>query len=143
MSMILENNYKKYKCEHCDSIIGIEPSDIHIGVYAAKYITCPCCGEESFYSEGEKLTRDNFSFPLHFNFSKTKRSVHVKDSEIEKYIKKGIDYFRNNKSENFYYVATGDSIVFVIRYSGDEDYFVVVSDKYYSVEIDFDEVDYE
>ena len=68
---VKEENIKmfplKIKCSECDSELEIAEEDTHIGWMGARFITCPCCGEEAMIDEldGITLTKDNLEFP-HF-----------------------------------------------------------------------------
>ncbi len=88
---VLKNNYnseeiaKEVKpdvltinCDKCNSELEITENDAHIGWLGARFITCPCCGEESMVDEldGITLTKDNLEFPVRFNRT-TKGLRHV------------------------------------------------------------------
>ena len=58
----------KIKCSQCDSELEIVEEDTHIGWMGARFIRCPCCGEEAMVHEldGITITKDNLEFPVHF-----------------------------------------------------------------------------
>ena len=137
----------KIHCNECDSELEITEKDTYIGWLGAKFITCPCCGEESMVDEleGITLTKDNLEFPIHF--SRTTKGlrhvVEVSSDEIIKEIQRGITYFRRHKDEYYWYTSHGDLFLIVFRYSGDEDYFVMVTKDFYETYVPFENEDYE
>ena len=137
----------KIKCSQCDSELEIVEEDTHIGWMGAKYITCPCCGEESMVDEleGITLTKDNLEFPVHFNRTAKglRNVVDVNSDEIIKEIKNSITYFRENKDEFYWYTRYGDLFLIVFRYSGDEEYFIMATKDFYETYIPFEKEDYE
>jgi hypothetical protein len=160
---VLENNYKKDNieqnnenidedlpiqviCEHCDSKLEITKDDTYIGWLGARFIKCPCCGREAMIDEldGITLTVDNIDFPAHFlRVNKNERHVKEVDAkEIVKDIRRGIEYFREHKDKYSWYTSYGDMFLTLLRYDGDEEYYVVVTKDYYETSIPFEEVDY-
>ena len=138
---------KKITCEKCNSELEYEKSDIVIGAYGCPHILCPLCNYDNLlYDEEEELilTKDNVKFPTHFSYtSKETGAVDVcNNTEIKSYINRAIAYFRKNKDEFCWYAATGNLIIFVCRYDGDENYWVVVADKHYDTYITFEKEDY-
>ena len=137
----------KIHCSECDSELEITEEDTYIGWLGAKYITCPCCGQEAMVDEldGITLTKDNIKFPIHFiRTTKGLRSVIEVDSdEIVKEIQRGITYCRERKSEHYWFTSHGDFFLIIFRYSGDENYFVMVTKDFYETYIPFEQEDYE
>lgn len=133
-------------CEHCDSELEISKEDTHIGWLGAPFVKCPCCGQESMVNEldGITLTKDNIDYPIHFNrTNKNMRNVvEVEKDEVIKEIQRGIDYFRVNKNETYWYTCHGDLFLSVFRYEGDEEYFVLVTRDFYETDIPFEKEDY-
>ena len=133
-------------CEHCDSELEISKEDTHIGWLGALFVKCPCCGQESMVNEleGITLTKDNIDYPIHFNRTNKdlRNVVEVKKDEIIKEIQRGIDYFRVNKNESYWYTCYGDLFLIVFRYEGDEEYFVLVTRDFYETDIPFEKEDY-
>ena len=157
---VLKNNYsseeitkevKPYvltiNCDKCDSELEITEEDTHIGWMGARFISCPCCGEEAMVDEldGITLTKDNLEFPVHFNRTTKglRHVVEVNSDEIIKEIQRGITYFRRHKDEYYWYTSHGDLFLIVFRYSGDEEYFVMVTKDFYETYIPFEREDYE
>lgn len=157
---VLKNNYnseettKEVKpnvltinCEKCDSELEITENDTHIGWLGARFITCPCCGEESMVDEldGITLTMDNLEFPIHFNrtTSGLRNVIEVSPNKIIKEIQDAIMFLREHKDMDYKYVSYGDLFVIVFRYEGDENYFVLVTKDFYEVDIPFEKEDYE
>ena len=66
----------------------------------------------------------------------------ISDEEINKWIQQGIEYFRENKDEYYYFTGSGNALVHIYRFDGDEEYYVVVSKDYESSDVEFEEEDY-
>lgn len=134
-------------CSECGSELEITKSDMHIGWLGAVYVNCPCCGRESAVDEldGITLTAENIKFPKHFiRTNKDLRHVRaVDDTEIERAIKCGINYFRESKDDFLWYTSYGDLLLFVLRYPGDKEYTVFVTKDFYETSIPFEKEDYE
>lgn len=154
---VLKDNYKtashteeirnKMVCEHCTSELEYDESDIEIGTYGCALITCPLCGYKNFLDDGEHdidLTMHNVEFPTHFHHtSKETGAVDcVNNKEIKGYIRKAIEYFRNNKEDNYWFTECGNLYISVSRWEGDENYDVVVTGDYYETIIPFEDDDY-
>lgn len=147
IEIIEENKSLQIECDYCTSELEITKEDAHIGSCGAAFVTCPCCGEEIMVDEfdGITLTVDNIKFPVHF--CRTNRNLRnvsaINSDEIVKYIKRGIEYFRKNKNEFDWYTSCGDLFLNIHRFSGDEEYSVVVAQDFYETSIPFESVDYE
>lgn len=156
---VLKNNFKKeYEdkitkqyprkviCEECESELEYEKSDITIGWLGAAYIKCPCCGYDMMLcdEEGATLTSDNIEFPTHFHHACKENGAKdcLNNKEIKRYIRDAINYFRENKDEFSWFSGSGNLIVHVYRFDGDESYQVYVSHNYYEADITFEEEDY-
>ena len=130
----------KIKCSECDSELEITEEDTHIGWMGARFITCPCCGEESMVDEldGITLTKDNVEFPLHYYSSKN--AVSVNDDTINKWVKECIDRFDpNDENDWLRYAGSKDTMVFVFKFDEDKEYDVYVCKNYYETFIPFNE----
>lgn len=154
---IVKNNYSeipekqyseniKVECENCGSILEVNNKDTHIGWLGMEYVTCPCCNKDTSVEEfeGITVTAKNVNFPTHFLYTdKEQRSVvHIEDEVINKYIKEGIEYFRLNKDEYYWFIQSGDAIVIMFRYEDDAMYSVYVSRSLYEGDIEFEGEDY-
>ena len=137
----------KINCDKCDSELEITEEDTHIGWLGARFITCPCCGKEAMVDEldGITLTKGNLEFPVHFNRTTKglRNVVEINSDEIIKEIQKAIAYFRVNKDEYYWYTSHGDLFLIVFRYSGDEEYFVMVTKDFYETYVPFEIEDYD
>lgn len=134
-------------CDNCHSEIECEESDVKFGTFGCPMIECPLCNAEIYIDEDNrefKLTKHNIEFPTHFHLtSKETGAVDIcNNDEIKKIISKGIDYFRANKYEFVWYYESGNIHLSIYRYDGDEEYYIVVSDRHYSTYIDFESEDY-
>lgn len=153
---VLVNNYnnepieytsypRKVVCDRCGSELEYEKEDTRIGYLGVTHLDCPLCGEEIMLEGNERdifLTKDNVKFPEHFwHTSKECGAVEISGGRIEEYIRKGIEFFRENKDEFCWYTGTGDTRIFVFRYDGDEIYDIVVAKDFYETEIPFSNKD--
>lgn len=138
---------KKVICDNCESELEYEKSDITYEWLGAAYIKCPLCGYKMMLEDENNiiLTVDNIEFPTHFyHTSEETGAVDCFDNEhIKKFIRDAIKYFRENKDEFAYHAATGNLTVHVYRYTGDEEYNIIVSNDYYDGRIPFEIEDYE
>lgn len=157
---VLKNNYnteinkesetnpfpRKLVCEGCGSELEYNKSDIEFGAFGCGSINCPLCKyKNELYEEDEglDLTADNIEFPVHFyHTSLDNGAVDISNEKIKDYIRKGIDYFRENKNEFYWFVETGTMFLAMWRMEGDEAYDVVVSKDHYSSFIPFEDADY-
>lgn len=154
---ILKNNVKKIEetmeekpvkifCSECDSELEITEEDTHIGWMGARFVTCPCCGEESIVDEfkGITLTKDNIEFPVHFN-RVTKGMRHVVETnsdEIIEDIQNGIEYFRKNKTESYWSTSCKDMFLIIFHFQVENGYFIVVTKDFYETFIPFEGEDF-
>lgn len=142
----------KVTCEHCGSIIELESEDdFHEGYHGMMFFKCPCCCKESYIDYPDidkKVTIDNLNFPDNFwHFDSTDgETVHVQDEDVAEYIKNGILKLREHRFDDDYgdmfYTGSGDTLVYIKRYPGDEEYMVCVAQNYYQTEIPFELEDY-
>ncbi len=125
---VLKNNYnseeiaKEVKpdvltinCDKCNSELEITENDAHIGWLGARFITCPCCGEESMVDEldGITLTKDNLEFPVRFNRT-TKGLRHVVEVHsvfCKHFLEKNAKYFWRCIILQFPFATFGNSIL--------------------------------
>ena len=152
---VLKDNYKttyinennnKMVCEYCTSELEYDESDIEIGEYGCAVITCPLCGRKNFLDDYEHdivLTMHNVEFPVHFHHTSKESAIDcLNNEEIKECIRKGINYFRSNKNENYWFIAYGNLHISVTRWEGNENYDVVVTGDYYNTAIPFEDEDY-
>lgn len=162
---IIKNNYKnsdisekvtkriepyprKLICENCESELEYEESDLVMGEYGCVFVDCPICGEHNMLDDNEHsitLTVGNIEFPVHFHHvsKETGAKDRVSIDEVRSEIKRAVDYFRKNKEEYNWHTWSGNLFIMVHRWSGDEQYEVIVSSDFYNMEIPFEEEDYE
>ena len=144
----IENPYpRKMVCERCGSELEYEKSDVRIGVYGCTIVDCPLCGEDNIIdSEIDfALTKDNVEFPTHFDHTSTANAVDCFNNEtIKEYIHKAIDYLRKYPDEMDYGGhMTGNLYINVVKWKGDENYEVTVSNDFYNTYIPFEPEDYD
>ncbi len=145
---VLEPYPRKLVCEGCESELEYDESDLVMGEYGCMFLDCPICGAHNMLEDNEHsitLTVDNIEFPVHFHHVSKETGAIDRASvdEVRSEIKRAINYFRENKEEYSYYTWSGNLFVMVYRYSGDEEYSVIVSSDFYNMEIPFEEADYE
>lgn len=121
-----------FKCKYCGCTLDGEPK---VGYLGLKYITCTECKQDNYLEEfGEiELTSDNVSFPQHYCSFMDGKSM--KDEWINENVHRCLEYLENNPTEDFIECGTGDTNICVARYSGDNEYRVVVSKGYYETYI--------
>lgn len=144
----IESYPKKLICESCRSELEYEESDLRMGFLGCVYVDCPVCGRDNMLEENEKsiiLTKDNVEFPIHFLHisEKTGAVNNCNNKYIKECIEKAINYFRNNKNEYVWFIECGNLYITVYRNDGDEEYYVTVTNDYYSTYIPFEDKDYE
>ena len=139
---------RKLICEGCQSELEYDESALVMGEYGCMYVDCPICGEHNMLVDNEKsitLTVDNIEFPIHFHH--VSEETGAKDvcntEEIRERLRSAITYFRKNKDEYIWHSWCGNLYVMVHKWSGDEEYKVVVSKDFYNMEIPFESDDYE
>lgn len=134
-------------CCECDSELEYEKSDLEMGVLGCMHLKCPLCGYNIMVEENEGsivLNANNVEFPVHFFHSSAKTGAVdcCNNEEIRKNIKRAVEYFRKNKEEYNWNTEYGNLCFNVYRYEGDENYYVTVSENYYSTYIPFEPEDY-
>ena len=139
MRIINNENEEKYVvCEKCKTKIGYTQDDIEYKDYGVPYIKCPHCSSQTMLEEEDclELNKNNVKFPIHYyHFGEGKP---IDDEQINKWVKESIEYLEKNPTEHFSYHASGDSIVFVIKYEDDEEYSIIVAKNYYSTSVSID-----
>lgn len=144
----LANPYPRMMyCDGCASELEYEEEDVKTGAFGCACVICPLCGESNFIDESEKvitLTKDNVEFPTHFYHTSVETgAVDLCDNKnVRDAIRKGINYFRNNKDETDWMYACGNLYVGISRFDGDENYNVIVTENYYETDIPFEAADY-
>lgn len=148
---LVSNNVKPYPrkiiCEGCGSELEYDKSDTQIGALGGVYVFCPLCDYDNMIDSHEDaviLTKNNIEFPTHFfHTSVDGGAVDCCDNKhIKSYIDQAINYFRQNKDEFVWTVESGNLYIAVYRDDGDEDYYVMVTDNYYSTYLPFEDQDY-
>lgn len=138
---------RKFVCEHCKSELEYDREDLRMGEYGCMFLDCPLCNHDNMIDDHEDniiLTVDNIEFPVHFHHVNSKCAVERGNTDEIRYeLKRAIEYFRKNKDEYTWHTWSGNLFVMVHRWSGDEEYEVVVSNNFYNTEIPFEECDYE
>jgi hypothetical protein len=154
---VIENNYKNsnidpnnneddafiIECDCCDSKLEITKALTHIGALGQRYITCPCCGNETGVDalDGIELSIDNIEFPVHFLRINADRKV-VKEigaDEIIRTIKTGICYLEEHNDEDYWYEAYGDMFLIIFNYDEDNEYYIVVAKDFYETYLPFED----
>lgn len=149
---VLNNNKPKIKwpikhtCSYCDSLLLVDKEDVHEGYMGSAVITCPVCMHEEFLYEDDldrTITAETVKFPDNFWYFGDKYSKKLNEEDIRHYIKDAVDYFRENPNNFCYQTGSGDTMIYVLNFSGDQEYDVVVCKGYYEVQIPFEDIDKE
>lgn len=137
-------------CMECGSELEIEKEDVYDGTYGGYWVNCPCCNDATVLSDQDEealglkhLTVDDTVYPKHFYISGD-CVVDIKDDEINKQIQTLVNRIRNYEDENdtIAYTYYGNVFIFVQKFDGDEEYFIMVSKDYKTTEMDFNDIDY-
>lgn len=102
-------------------------------------VKCPCCNNELILSDyniqfkGDlTLNSNNISYPKHFyHFGD---GVDVNNSVINNWIQDALKYLEENDSD-YYTTGSGNSLVVVLRVTGDDSYNIYVAKNYSECEI--------
>lgn len=139
---------RRLVCGECRSELEYDKSSIRMGEYGCIHVKCPLCNYDNMIDDHEDnitLTIDNIEFPVHFHHVSEATGAKKRDTieEVRNDIRRAVEYFRKNKDEYYWHTWCGNLFVMVRRWDGDEMYEIVVSNDFYNMEIDFEEVDYE
>lgn len=134
-------------CDNCYSELEYTEADIRMGAWGYMYLDCPCCGHDNILEDNENnitLTMDNIEFPTHFwHTSIDTGAVDFCNNErVKELIHNGIYYLRRNKDEYCWNSQFGNVYICIHKWDGDENYEIVVSNDFYSMEIPFEKEDY-
>lgn len=147
---VLNNNKPKIKwpikhtCSYCDSLLLVDKEDVHEGYMGSAVITCPVCMHEEFLYEDDldrTITAETVKFPDNFWYFGDKYSKKLNEEDIRHYIKDAVDYFRENPNNFCYQTGSGDTMIYVLNFSGDQEYDIVVCKGYYETHIPFEDID--
>lgn len=131
------------ECEGCKSVLEIEREDVRNGPLGQTCVTCPLC-DSIVYLEDEdldiNLTSDNIVFPDHFFDSEGGKDI--SPDEIKACIKQAVKWFRKNPDAYTWTTECGNMFLMVQNYSGDENYYVVVSKRYWDSFIPYEQEDF-
>lgn len=136
----------KHTCLHCDSLLLVDEEDVREGYMGFAVITCPVCMHEEFLDEdnlNRTVTAETVKFPENFWYFGGKDCKELNEDDIREYIKRAVKYFRENPDNFCYQTGTGDTMVYVLNFSGDQEYDVVVCKGYYETHIPFEDIDQE
>lgn len=142
---------RKLICENCESELEYEESDMRMGVYGCMFLDCPLCRYDNMLEDNEKnikLTVDNIEFPVHYHHTSVETGAKdcCNNEKIRSCLREAIDYFRRHKHDEEepynWWTQRGNLYINVHRYSEDEEYSVIISNDFYSMEISFEAEDY-
>ena len=135
----------RHECECCASTLLVDEDDVKEGYLGMAYVVCPVCQKKTYLeieTLDKKVTIDNLKFPDNFYYTGGEGSKELSIDEIRRYIKDAINFFRNNPDNFCYMTGSGDTAIFVLNYSGDENYEITLCKGYYSTEIEYEDGDY-
>jgi hypothetical protein len=129
-------------CQYCESRIELDEKDVSIGEFGVFWYRCPVCKRRDMVDElpGITLSKNTIEFPTHFHHFVD--GVDIQPEDIKKWIGEAIDFFRENPDSFTYITGSGNTGVMVQNYSGDEDYYVVVTKDFYDINIPYEDEDY-
>ena len=139
MVKILDDNYMKIiKCYNCGKSLSFDSSkDLFFteeclsenGEYKSGLgLCCPNCGEIILGDECNAL-----DFPKAFyHFSENELDA----STIQNYLIQVYNYLKQHEDEMFYYIATANTIVMGLRFTGENSIQFIVAQNYYDQVID-------
>lgn len=144
------NHYDR--CDNCGSQYGFTYDDILChGQYGLAVVKCPYCGSDTLTEDNFVLTADNYSFPENFSHTLAIENggdaVNVFDelgeNGIVGYINRGIKYLREHKHcRDWGGHITGNILVYIHKFEGDECYEVTCSKDFYTTNFSFTDEDY-
>ncbi len=125
----VEQTFYRQQCEKCHAELEFAIDDTYEGAYGARYLICPICGEELMTEvDGVELTPDNIKFPIHF-YKVGEDAVNIKDEEIQKWVRQGLNAFKNGKAKDFWYQGTGDSFMIILEM--EDEYCIYIMKNYW------------
>ena len=137
---IIQNNYinnyveedtiQEIICEHCNSVFEIDDDDIIRTDYDDEYVYCPCCNQRIYLYEPN--TKDNINFPT--SYHAFENGVDITDEEINKWVRECVEWLEKNPEEPYKYIGSGNT--FVIVFSHEDEYYIVVTKNYFDTSID-------
>lgn len=135
----------KVECDECETVFECDEEDTYIGAWGARHVKCPVCGEENMLDtdDGIELTKDILSFPTHYRKTGDK-AVKLDDDEIDKYVRECIEHLRTIGKDEYWgtFAGCGDTMIFVFKMDGDEEYYIYVGKNGYETNIPFRSEDY-
>ena len=141
-----EKKLYRCECENCGTYVEFSGEESYCKPDGLNYIICPVCKRETntWAEELEfNVTLDNMVFPGSFtHFGTSAGAVKLKDEEVIKYIKEGIEYLRENPDNFCWSCGTGDTMIFIQNFSGDENYVITVAKNYYELNLAYDKIDF-
>lgn len=140
----------KIKCMECGSELEVEKEDVYDGAFGGYWVNCPCCNDATVLENKDEeafglkhLTVDDTVYPKHFYIGDG-YVADIEDDKINESIQQLVNQIRNYDDENdtIAYTYYGDVFIFVQKFDGDEDYFIMVSKDYKTTEMSFSYKDY-
>lgn len=121
------------ECPNCGAKLEYDNEDIMEGYLGVLWIDCPCCKGEVYLGEN-KLTPKDIHYPQHFyDF---KNGVEISGETINKWIQECIESLEKDLNSEYNYIASGNTLVSVIRAHDDESKYVIhVSKNYAEAEV--------
>ena len=137
---VIQNNYinnyveedtiQEIICEHCNSVFEIDDDDIIRTDYDDEYVYCPCCNQRIYLYEPN--TKDNIRFPI--SYHTFREGVDIQDTEIDEWVRECITKLENDSELCYAYTGSGNT--FVIVFSHEDEYYIVVTKNYFDTSID-------
>lgn len=110
-------------CPFCGSELEITDDDLDGDV-----LKCPVCKDEFHVDEDKDFSANPPKYPRDF-FDFT-NGVDVNNNKIQEWIDDCVNHLRNNKSDTYSFVSSGNTFVFSFKSEGDNEIVTIVAKKY-------------
>ena len=115
---------KEITCPNCENLLSYEKEDVEIGHYGCQCVTFHECGEKILIT-GERIMPP--TFPQTFDHFCSGKKISYKD--IQGMVNKVVDNIKKADVGDFYTMATGDTMVVVLKYEDSID--IIVAKDYW------------
>jgi DNA-directed RNA polymerase subunit RPC12/RpoP len=125
----------KVTCDECGAQLEYEKDDTYIGALGGREVICPSCGERVFVEEpdGIDLNSSNIEFPLHF-MPPSNDAMNIGNTQIQEWVREKLsEAERDGEDGDFYFIGSGNAMVFVFKFT--DEYAVYVTKSYYECSI--------
>lgn len=129
----VDQTFYRQACAECGAELEFAFDDTYEGAYGARYLKCPVCGNELWTEvDGVELTPDNIKFPIHF-YKTSDDAVDIEDERIQKWVREGLNAFKNNKVKDFWWRGTGNTFMIILEM--EDEYCIYVMKNYWECDV--------